>query len=1017
MTEVSNSSGTSPSRKGEVPHFLPAALVFLALFQVIGVYVALKAVRDSLFLHSFGAMQLPFVMLGIAVVVGLFSLLSIRLAKRFGTVAVTTGTLLFFATNLILFWRLSSTNPVWLPVVLYLWVGAYGVIAPVQVWTLANQVFSTRQARRLYGPVGAGGILGAIAGGVLTSSVAQGWGTLALLPLSALVLVTCSLSVVFLFARFSSAQDSEKEDTAPGCRDCLKTILDSPHLKTLAALVFVSALATTLIDFQFKATAGGAGMSRDQMTSFFGAAYSAFSVASLGVQMLAVRPLLGRWGLGPAILVAPFSLLLGSSAFALSGGLAAAAFLKGADGSFKHSLDRSSKELAWLPVPWSVKVRTKSLIDMVADRMGDGTGGLILLVLATGLHLPPRLLTLLNFFLAAVWISLAWRLKRSYYDELGRSLGVSPTPQVSASLARKGTRQALLQTLASAQGQRLVAALDVASLAPGPDLVPALNRMVEPKEDSDEVSPARARALELLLPPAEKNLPPGLPSQLGPEDRALMVMGFDLVLAEEDALRVQRADAFLEGTTLETRATQLALLVRRLGEDLTPVWSKILDTLTKPELPVSARQLAARTLGLVPDGVASDQLLPRLLADPEADVRLEAAESAGRLADSALIPHLLPLLGERSTRPAACRAITAISEPAVSPLLAALADDTLGWPIRRHIPRLLALLGSESAVSGLVRGAEAQDNQLSQVCLEALVWFRRQNPAKPLLEEREFQRRLLEELTTGRTCLARLRAVDRQPAGQQNPRLVPALQTDLEQCLHRVRLLLQLGLPSSGFLAARHGLTSRSQTRRENALELLEGLLPRELKFALIPFLEETAVLRALPRTGVFSGTGPEKRVAMHDISLVDRLIALRSIEALHEAPAEALLRLAAACRELHLDRGEAFSLRAQSTPPLLLLTEGRLLIRQSGDGPGCAEAGESKGSALIALHRSAHVVALKSCHALLLDREAFFEFLAENGDVACSLVDQLLRQPKHLRPPLAPSAAHEPLPQARPRP
>lgn len=996
MTGVPDNSDLSPGTSVPWRSLLPAALVFLALFQVIAVYVSLKAVRDALFLHSFGALQLPAVMLAIALVVGLFSILTIKLSRRFGTATLAVATLLFFALNLIFFWRLASANPPWLPVVLYLWVGAYGVIAPVQVWTLANQVFSTRQARKWYGAVGAGGILGAIAGGGITSSVARTWGTLALLPLSAAVLLVCALLVAWLSSRYSENSEAEAQAAPEGFRGSLKTILSTPHLSTLAALVFGSALATTLVDFQFKATAGGAGMTRDQLTAFFGASYGAFSVASLAIQMIAVRPLLKRFGLGPAALIAPVSLLLGSSFFGLWGGLTAAVGLKGADSSFKHSVDRCSKELAWLPVPWSVKARTKSLIDMVADRLGDGSGGLILLVLATGLHLPPRSLVFLNLGLAAVWIGLAWRLKKSYYDQLARSLGVGAGFEVSAPLAQRASRQALMQTLASSQGERLVEALDLARLAPGPDLAPALQRMLAADEEADRLSLIKARALEILLPPAERNLPPGMPTQLGPDDRSLMAMGFDLVLAADPAERRARAVALLESEPLETRATQLALLVRRLGEGFTPVWWNILENLADPELPVPPRRLAARTLGLVPEGTASNSLLPRLLADPDLSVRLEAAETASRLADPNMVPHLLPLLGIRQARPIAQRAIAAAAPP-VNALVEPLLDPALGWAVRRHLPRLLASIGTGEAVGALVHHLDHADPQISLACLDALAWLRRRNPQVPLLAEADFQRFLFDALTTGRTCLARLRALDRQPVSPRQVELAEALQGDLEQVQRRARLLLQIGLPVAGYVAARQGLTSRSHSRRENSLELIEGLLPRDLKLALIPFLEETSSRMALRRAAE-----PEMRDPMHDISLVDRLIALRSMRPLQEAPADALLRLAAACRELILARGEAFSLRAQASPPLLLLTSGRMLIRQAGEAPLFAQAQEPGGFTLLALQRQTHLVALKSSRALLLDRENFFEFLAENGEVACSLLDQLLSHPRSLPMPSA---------------
>ena len=55
----------------------------------------------------------------------------------------------------------------------YIWVGILGVIAPTQVWTLANYLLTTREAKRIFGLVGAGGISGWIFSGLLAEKLAK----------------------------------------------------------------------------------------------------------------------------------------------------------------------------------------------------------------------------------------------------------------------------------------------------------------------------------------------------------------------------------------------------------------------------------------------------------------------------------------------------------------------------------------------------------------------------------------------------------------------------------------------------------------------------------------------------------------------------------------------------------------------------------------------------------------------------------------------------------------------------
>ena len=50
--------------------------------------------------------------------------------------------------------------PAWLSPVFYIWVGIIAVLAPTQVWTLANFLPATREAKRIFAMVGSGGICG-----------------------------------------------------------------------------------------------------------------------------------------------------------------------------------------------------------------------------------------------------------------------------------------------------------------------------------------------------------------------------------------------------------------------------------------------------------------------------------------------------------------------------------------------------------------------------------------------------------------------------------------------------------------------------------------------------------------------------------------------------------------------------------------------------------------------------------------------------------------------------------------
>ena len=121
-----------------------------------------------------------------AALVGLWVSVYLRLARRLYLRQLLVNSLLFFAFNCLdLLVIAHNYRPAWLTPVIYVWVGMFGVVAPAQVWTLANGVLTTREAKRMYGFIGSGATAGWIVGGFLTqvyrrersapSSRSSGW--------------------------------------------------------------------------------------------------------------------------------------------------------------------------------------------------------------------------------------------------------------------------------------------------------------------------------------------------------------------------------------------------------------------------------------------------------------------------------------------------------------------------------------------------------------------------------------------------------------------------------------------------------------------------------------------------------------------------------------------------------------------------------------------------------------------------------------------------------------------------
>ena len=129
--------------------------------------------------------------------------LYIRAGHRTNLRNLQVGSLLFFAANalalLVLVGRSASHESGALFVVIYVWVGVFWVLAPSQVWTLANYVMTTREAKRSFGFIGSGAILGWIVGGLATRAVVSRFGTESMLAFVAVALLVCAGLVVLIW--------------------------------------------------------------------------------------------------------------------------------------------------------------------------------------------------------------------------------------------------------------------------------------------------------------------------------------------------------------------------------------------------------------------------------------------------------------------------------------------------------------------------------------------------------------------------------------------------------------------------------------------------------------------------------------------------------------------------------------------------------------------------------------------------------------------------------------------------
>lgn len=393
--------------------------------------VAANAVRDALFLSSYDVTFLP----RIVVVAAVFSVFVVmgtsRLLVRFSPARFVPFAFVASAAALVGEWVLLRRSAGVAAIVFYLHTIAFGSVLTSGFWSLVNERFDPRSAKRLIGRIASGGTAGAIIGGICAERIGAKASVEVMFFFLAFLHLFCAWTVRGIGTQSAGAV-RRKPTKAP--RNGLAVLTSSKYLQSIALLVILVTMSAALLDYVLKARAAAAYDSGESLMRFFAAFYAGLGCISFVVQTAASGKALEKLGLGRTAAVLPIGVIVGSIAAVLMPGLISAAAARAMDRVGRTSLYRSAYELLYTPLPPAEKRATKSIIDVLCDRFGDAAGGaLVSVVLAVvALHAERVLLSIVIVFAAAA-VFVALRLQRGYVDALEKSLvsmrdEVTPTP-------------------------------------------------------------------------------------------------------------------------------------------------------------------------------------------------------------------------------------------------------------------------------------------------------------------------------------------------------------------------------------------------------------------------------------------------------------------------------------------------------------------------------------------------------------------------------------------------------------
>lgn len=404
-------------RQGET---LSVFLMLSNLLLILVAYYVTKVIREPLILSTKGGAEWKSYAAALqAVTLMAYIPVYSWFTSKVDRLKLILGLNIFFIACIEVFALAIKANASWVGVVFFVWVGIFSLSVIAQFWSLANDVYSEDEGKRLFPIIAIGATLGSPIGSKIAAVLFDSGMKPHLILQVSTVLLMCSMAVYWFALKMRSRNTKQAvPEKKLSAVNGFSLILRSKYLLLLAALLLVLNIVNTTGEFILSSKVVEAASSAADKKAFIGAFYGDFfflvNIVAFVVQALMVSRIVKYWGINGIILIPVFISLGAYSVIGAGAGLALIRWMKVAENSSDYSIMNTARAMVWLPTNREEKYKGKQTVDTFVVRFGDVISAGVVFLGTEWIKLSIAGFARANIVFVAIWFAIAILLLREY---------------------------------------------------------------------------------------------------------------------------------------------------------------------------------------------------------------------------------------------------------------------------------------------------------------------------------------------------------------------------------------------------------------------------------------------------------------------------------------------------------------------------------------------------------------------------------------------------------------------------